>query len=144
MHPLTIENKQCYIIGYFNINLLNYDHHVETHDYVGTMFSNSLISQITKPIRIIPTTATILDNIYSNYILGEYNQLHGILCTDISDHLPIFLLTKLNNDITDDVTRPEYIIIKPLSYSKVLYILYAGMIFVHLKIPKQDIQLFHF
>ena len=79
-------------MGDFNINLLNYDHHMETHDYVDTMFSNSA------------TTATLIDNIYSNDILGEYNQLHGIFYTDMSDHLPIFLVTKLNNDIKDDVT----------------------------------------
>ena len=65
-------------MGDFNINLLNYDHHMETHDYVDTMFSNSLIPQITKPTRITPTTATLIDNIYSNDILSEYNQLHGI------------------------------------------------------------------
>ena len=91
-------------MGDFNINLLNCNHHMETHDYVDTMFSNSLIPQITKPTRITPTTATLIDTIYSNDILGEYNQLHGIFYTDISDHLPIFLLTKLNNDIKDDVT----------------------------------------
>ena len=47
IHTLKIGNKQCYIMGDFNINLLNYDHHMETHDYVDTMFSNSLIPQIT-------------------------------------------------------------------------------------------------
>ena len=72
--------------------------------YVDTMFSNSLIRQITKPTRIAPTTATLIDYIYSNDILGEYNQLHGIFYTYISDHLSIFLLTKLNNGIKDDVT----------------------------------------
>ena len=63
IHTLKIENKQCYIMGDFNINLLNCDHHMETHDYVDTMFSNSLIPQITKPTRITPTTATIIDSI---------------------------------------------------------------------------------
>ena len=63
----------------FNINLSNYDHHMETHDYVGAMFSNSLIPQIMKPTRITPTTATLINNIYSNYILGEHNQLQVIL-----------------------------------------------------------------
>ena len=67
------------------------------------MFSNSLIPQITKPTRITPTTTTLIDNIYSNDILGEYNQLHAISYTYISDHLPIFLLIKLNNEINDDV-----------------------------------------
>ena len=79
VRTLRIENKQCYIMGDFNINLLNYDHHMETHDYVDAMFSNCLIPQITKPTRITPTTATLIDNSYSNDILGEYNQLQGIL-----------------------------------------------------------------
>ena len=104
VRTLRIENKQCYIMGDFNINLLNYDHHMETHDYVDAMFSNCLIPQITKPTRITPTTATLIDNIYSNDILGEYNQLQGILYSDISDHLPIFILTTLNNDKQDCVT----------------------------------------
>ena len=85
-------------------NLLNYYHHTETHDYVDAMFSNSLIPQITKPTRITPTTATLIDNIYSNDILGEYKQLQGILYSDIADHLPIFILTTLNNGKQDYVT----------------------------------------
>ena len=101
---LRIENKQCYIKGDFNINLLNYDHHMETHHYVYAMFSNSLIPQITTPIRITATTAIFIDTIYSNDILVEYDQLQGILYSDISDHLPIFILTTLNNDKQDYVT----------------------------------------
>ena len=36
-------------------------------------------------------------------MLGEYNKLHGILYTYISNNFPIFLLTKLSNDLNDDV-----------------------------------------
>ena len=61
VRTLRIENNQCYIMGDFNINLLNYDHHMETHDYVAAVFSNCLIPQITKPTRITPTTATLID-----------------------------------------------------------------------------------
>ena len=33
VRTLRIENKQCYIMGDdFNIDLLNYDHHMETHE----------------------------------------------------------------------------------------------------------------
>ena len=64
-----------------------------SHDYVDAMFSYSLIPQITKPTRIIATTATLIDNIYSNDILGEYNQFQRILYSDISDQSPIFILT---------------------------------------------------
>jgi len=52
--------------------------------------------QITKPTRITP--ATLVDNIYGNDILAEHNQLQWILYSDMSDYLPSFLLTTLNND----------------------------------------------
>ena len=41
VRTLRIENHQWYIMDYFNIHLLNYDHHLENHDYVDAMFSNS-------------------------------------------------------------------------------------------------------
>ena len=46
------DQKQCYITGDFNINLLNYDTHQETLDYVDTMFSNACIPLIARPTRI--------------------------------------------------------------------------------------------
>ena len=68
---------------------------METH--VDAMCSNSLIPHITKPTRITPTTNTLIDNLYSYDILSEHSQLQGILYSDISDHLPTFILTTLNN-----------------------------------------------
>ena len=102
LQTLKAENNFFYIMGDFNINLLNYDHHAETRNYVDTMYSNAFLPLITKPTRITPTSATLIDNIYSNHIPGENTQMQGIIYTDISDHLPIFLLTKLNNNTKDD------------------------------------------
>ena len=90
VRTLRIENN-CFIMSDFKAHLLNYDHHMETDDYVDAMFSHSLIPQITKPTRITATTATLIDNIYSNDILGENNQLQRILYSDSFDHLPIFI-----------------------------------------------------
>jgi hypothetical protein len=61
-------------MGDFNINLLNYNHHMETHKYVDAMFSNSLVTQITNPTSITPTTATLINNICRNDIFDEYIQ----------------------------------------------------------------------
>ena len=66
------------------------------------MFQHSFIPLINKPTRITTTTATVIDNIYSNDILGTNYQSDGIIYTDISDHLPIFLLTKQINDTKVD------------------------------------------
>ena len=99
---LKVENKQYYIMGDFNINLTNYGSHTETQDYIDAIFQHSFIPLINKPTRITTTTATVIDNIYSNDILGTNYQTHGIIYTDISDHLPIFLLTKQINDTKVD------------------------------------------
>ena len=90
-------------MGDFNINLLNYDTHQETRDYVDAMFSNACIPLISRPARITHTTATLIDNIYSNDLMGNNNQINGILYADISDHLPIFVLTKRTSDLNDDI-----------------------------------------
>ena len=79
-----------------------FDSHTETQDYIDAMFQHSFIPLINKPTRITTTTATVIDNIYSNDILGTNYQTHGIIYTDISDHLPIFLLTKQINDTKVD------------------------------------------
>ena len=71
------------------------------------MFSNSLIPQIRKPTRITPITATLVYHIYSNDILGEHNQLQGILYSDMSDHLPGCILTTLNNDKQEEFVTTE-------------------------------------
>ena len=84
-------------MGDFNINILNCDQHMESHNYIDAIFSDSFIPQIIKPTRITPRSATLIDNIYSNHIFGEDNQLQWILYSDISNHLPIFILTTLNN-----------------------------------------------
>ena len=75
------------INGDFNFNLLNYDHRTETRDYVDTMFSNVFLPLITKPTRITPTSATLIDNIYSNDIPGENTQMQGII------YIQTFLIT---------------------------------------------------
>ena len=47
LHTLKAENNFFFIMGDFNINLLNYDHHTETCDYVDTMYSNAFLPLIT-------------------------------------------------------------------------------------------------
>ena len=104
IQTLKVDNKQCYIMGDFNINLLNYGSHTETQDYIDAMFQQAFIPLISKPTRITATTATVIDNIYSNDLIGANYQLHGIIYTDISDHLPIFLLTKHTDSTKVEMT----------------------------------------
>ena len=63
------------------------------------MNSFSLYPSITKPTRITSKTATLIDNIFTN---SYSKQTAGLILTDISDHLPIFISTNLTVYEKDD------------------------------------------
>ncbi len=89
----TKNPKIVYLMGDFNINLLNEDIHSLTNDFVNIILSHSLYPSITKPTRITSNTATLIDNIFTN---STAEQTSGIIMTDLSDHLPVFICTDLN------------------------------------------------
>ena len=88
---LKTERKSCYLLGDFNLNLLNADTHSPTQEFIDLMYSDSLFPTITKPTRVTSHSANLIDNIFCNNILNA-QALSGILYTDISDHYPIFYI----------------------------------------------------
>ena len=92
-HVLSViykENKYCYLMGDFNINLLNHESHQGTANFVEIFYANSFIPNINRPTRVTKHNATIIDNIFTNYI--NTSSKSGILYTDLSDHFPIFCM----------------------------------------------------
>ena len=85
-------NKPSILTGDFNLNLIKADTHPQTNDFLSIMTAHSFIPTITKPTRITSTTATLIDNVFINCITAKYARC--ILCSDISDHLPI--MVKIN------------------------------------------------
>ena len=70
---LAKEQKDCYIMGDFNIDLLKYQQHSNTNDFLNTMFSHSFLPVINRPTRITSHTATSIDNIFTNcYIQNNH------------------------------------------------------------------------
>jgi len=96
INNINRERATCYIIGDFNINLLN-NTNQPTTDHINEMFSSGFYPLICRPTRITPYSATLIDNIYTNS--GSNNIKVGILITDISDHFPIFLSSELNEPV---------------------------------------------
>ncbi len=73
-----------------NFDYLKIDKHKTTEDLFNKFISHGLLPLITKPTRITNSSATLIDNIYTS--LTTKTKFHtGIICTDISDHLPIIL-----------------------------------------------------
>ena len=56
----------CYIMGDFNLNLLNDHSHQRTGEFLDIMYSNMFFPLITRPTRITSSSATLIDNIFTN------------------------------------------------------------------------------
>ena len=94
---IRAENKVVYLAGDYNINLLNSETHLLTSEFLDIMFSNMFVPLINKPTRIGKSSATIIDNIFTNCRDFECT-FSGILYTDISDHFPVFYINNLQNE----------------------------------------------
>ena len=66
MEKISKENKLIFLIGDFNINLLNYESLGETDDFINTMISHYLLPHILHPTRVTDHSVTVTDNIFSN------------------------------------------------------------------------------
>ena len=53
-------------MGDFNLNLLNYDTHSETNDFINLMMTHYLLPHILHPTRVTDHSATIIDDIFTN------------------------------------------------------------------------------
>ena len=92
----AISNKKdyCILAGDYNVNLLNNEIHAETSQFLNNIYAWLYLPVIIRPIRFTETSATIIDNIFTN--IPNESALTGILIADISDHLPIFYISKLS------------------------------------------------
>ena len=84
-------------MGDFNIELLKFTKNDNTNNFMDVMFSSSFYPVISKPTRITKSTATLIDNIFFNSCDTKFRT--GLLFTDLSDHLSIFLLTNIKHQI---------------------------------------------
>ena len=89
LEKIDRENKICYLMGDFNIDLFK----SESCDYAGQfaeqLFTSSFFPLITKATRITDDTATLIDNIFTNNLEKLNDSVNGVVFSDISDHLPI-------------------------------------------------------
>ena len=87
LHDLNQENKNMHLMGDFNIDLLS-DNDI-TDDLNTLLNVHAMFSTITKPTRIDKNTSTLIDNIFTN--VSDYDIESGLIYSEVSDHLPIFL-----------------------------------------------------
>ena len=92
LNSITRENKICYLLGDFNINLFNVSSHLQTADFINCMYTYSCHPVITGPFGPVSDhSTTLIDNIFTNHLV-DLNIHSGIFFTDITDHFPIFFI----------------------------------------------------
>ena len=55
-----------FFLGDFNVDLLKYDKHAPTNEFLDSLFSHMFLPHIVQPTRISTTSKTLIDNIFSN------------------------------------------------------------------------------
>ena len=88
LENISKEQKSVFLLGDFNVNLLSYNEHNQTNEFLDSLASNSFIPLILQPTRITSHSNTLIDNIFSNVI--DPDIISGNLTATISDHLPQF------------------------------------------------------
>ena len=88
LENISKEQKSVFLLGDFNVNLLNYNEHNQTNEFLDSLASNSFIPLILQPTRKTSHSNTLTDNIFSNVI--DPDIISGNLTATTSDHLPQF------------------------------------------------------
>ena len=65
---LSYENKNVILMGDFNIDLLHYESHIQTREFLDKIYFGLLTPHITIPTRITPQSRTLIDNIFTNTV----------------------------------------------------------------------------
>ena len=99
------KNSTCIIGGDLNIDLIKYKNS-SVSLYIETLLEYNLIPCINIPTRITDRSATVIDHINVRLPTNQINKKisSGNLITDISDHLPNFLI--IDTDISKTNDRP--------------------------------------
>ena len=76
----------------FNVDLLQYDKHAATNDYIDQLYAIGLHPLITRPTRITSHSKTLIDNIFTTDLSSHIHS--GLIINDMSDHLSIYQITE--------------------------------------------------
>ena len=68
LDKLSKENKTIFLLGDCNINLLNYDIHPPTNEFLDSLSSHNFVPHILQPSRVTANSKTFIDNIFPTWL----------------------------------------------------------------------------
>ena len=108
--------KQAYIIGDYNIDLLQLHRNIYYNTFYENVTAQGFFPKLTRPTRSFGNTHTLIDNVFTNNIGKPH--ISGILTHHVSDHFMSFCVVEGKVKRTKDT--PKYIEVEnitPLSIS---------------------------
>ena len=95
------ENKYCCILGDFNLDLLKFESHPDTNNFLDTLGSFFFQPHILQSTRITDHSSTLIDNIFFNSM--EHFTISGNLVYNLTDHLPNFLIISEYSSLPNNI-----------------------------------------
>ena len=101
LSQLSSRKYPCIIVGDFNIDLVQYDSQRMVQEYLDVVTTNNFMPLLILPTRITARSSTLIDHIYYYYGKSSENQImkSGCLISDISDHLPNYIMLFRNKSV---------------------------------------------
>ena len=69
LENISKEQKSIFLLGDFNVNLLNYNEHNQTNEFLNSLASNSFIPLIFKPNKITSYSNTLIDKYFQTLLI---------------------------------------------------------------------------
>ena len=86
LKKINQEQKKVFVLGNFNIDLMDYNEHKRTNEFLDSLASNSYLPYIIEASRDTSHSRTLIGSIFSNVISKDI--ICGNNTATISDHLP--------------------------------------------------------
>ena len=81
---LNKEKQSIFIMGDFNFDLLQYESHNLTNDFITTVTSNSFFPYVLQPTKVTDHSSTVIDNTFPN--ITDFETTSGNITAMIADH----------------------------------------------------------
>lgn len=89
---LTATKQGCFIMGEYNCNLMD-PCEATACRFLNLVYSNTFLPLHNLPTRVTSTSVTLLDMVLTN--VSNKPCTPGILIDDVSDHLPVFIISDI-------------------------------------------------
>ena len=86
------KRKSFFLLDGFNLDLLKYDHHALTNEFLDSFSSHMFLLHIIQLVWVTSNSKTIIDSIFSNIL--DPGFISGNLTFTDSDHLPQFIIVQ--------------------------------------------------